>query len=73
MALYAHARIEHPTSGEFYERGDVVPDDLPGLDEIVEAGSAREEPYDPDAETQEPPQFVEIDGVRYARQESDDA
>lgn len=47
--MYAHARIEHPESGEVYERGDTVPDDLPGLDELVEYGSLSDEEFtDPD-------------------------
>ena len=79
MTLFAHAVIEVPVDPEDaskgvvrYERGDVIPDDLLGVDELVEHGSVSEEEYDPAAEKQEPPAFVEIDGVRYARQEADD-
>lgn len=44
--MYAHARIEHPETGEVYERGDVVPDDLPGIEELAEFGSVSEDEFD---------------------------
>ena len=66
---YAHCLINDPRDGQRYEAGAVVPDDLPGFDELAEAGSIRDEEYDPAVEKQAPPQFVEIEGVRYARQE----
>ena len=43
MPHYAHAVIEHGSIK--YQRGDLVPDDLPGLDELVEYGSVSSEPY----------------------------
>lgn len=53
--MYAHARIEHPLTGEIYERGDTVPDDLPGLDEMQEAGSVKDEEFtDPDPYGKQP-------------------
>ena len=69
MPLYAHARIEDPEQpGKFYERGDAVPEALAeGLE------SVSEEKYDPEADKNAPPEFIEIEGVRYARQEAPDA
>lgn len=43
--LYAHAVVEDPRDGAKYERGDVVPDDLPGIDELTEHGSVSSDPY----------------------------
>jgi hypothetical protein len=37
--LYAHAVIEDPDTGKRYQRGDEVPDDLPGIDRLKKAGS----------------------------------
>lgn len=44
----AHARIEHPETGEIFEPGDKVPAKLPGLEELRDAGSVSDEPYDQD-------------------------
>jgi len=62
---YAHAVIE--TSDHTYKRGDEVPSDLEGYDELVDAGSIRDEEYDPSEEPTQHPDFVEIDGVRYVK------
>lgn len=43
MPHYAHTLIEHGPAK--YEAGHVVPDDLPGLDELVAAGSVSTEPF----------------------------
>lgn len=71
---YAHAVIEvavdpeDPGAGVTrYNRGDSVPDDLPGYDDMVEAGSISDEEYDPADEPVLHPQYIEIDGVRYIR------
>jgi hypothetical protein len=48
---FAHATIIDPREGRHrYEPGDQVPDDLPGLDELVEAGSVSDEEYVPPVE-----------------------
>ena len=77
---YAHAVIEVPVDPEDvtqgvkrYERGDEVPDDLPGADELRDAGSVSDEPYDPAEDAAPPLKEVVIDGVRYVRQEDSDA
>ncbi len=62
--LYAHAVIED-AEGRRVEPGEEVPRDLPGLDELLEAGSVGAEPYEPPAP--EPPAEVEIEGVVYRR------
>jgi hypothetical protein len=71
---YAHAVIEVPVDADDpgkgvvrYERGADVPDDLPGIEELVEAGSVRDEEYDPSEEPKQTPDFIEIDGVRYIK------
>jgi hypothetical protein len=72
MAI-AHAVIEFTTGeGEDaqttrYDRGVEVPSDIPGYDELVEAGSISDEPYDPEVEKPEPPDEIEIDGVVYVK------
>jgi hypothetical protein len=43
--LYAHAVIVDPRTDFRYERGQEVPDDLPGLDELQQFGSVKDEPY----------------------------
>lgn len=40
MPHYAHVHLEDPRTDRKYAPGDVIPDDLPGLDELVEHGSA---------------------------------
>jgi hypothetical protein len=68
---YAHALIEVRLDDDSvvkYDRGEEVPSDIPGYDELVEAGSIRDEDYDPDQDKVGPPPYVEIDGVRYERQ-----
>jgi hypothetical protein len=62
---YAHAVIETPD--RTYKRGDEVPADLDGYDQLVEAGSVRDEAYDPAEEPVQTPEFVEINGVRYVK------
>jgi hypothetical protein len=71
---YAHALIEVPVDPEDaskgvvkYSRGEEVPADLPGFDELVEGGSIADEPYDPEADKVPAPDTVEIDGVRYVK------
>lgn len=71
---YAHAVIEVPRDADdpsagvvVYQRGDVVPDDLDGMDELVEYGSVKDEEYDPSNEPTQTPKYVEIDGVRYVK------
>lgn len=71
---YAHALIEVPVDPEDatkgvvkYGRGDEVPADLPGYDELVEGGSIRDEVYDPEADKSPAPDTVEIDGVKYIK------
>lgn len=39
MPLYAHAHLEDPRSGVVYKPGDAVPEDLPGVDELVDGGA----------------------------------
>lgn len=77
---YAHALIEVPLDPEDvskgvtrFERGKEVPNDLPGIEELREGGSVRDEPYDPAADTSPPPDVVEIDGVRYTKEVPTDA
>lgn len=66
MAFYAHAVIE--VGDTKFQRGDEVPSDIDGFDELVESGSVREdEEYDPAADEVGPPEVVEIDGVRYVQ------
>lgn len=64
--LYAHAVIELP-DGSKIQRGAQVPEDLEGLDELVEAGSVSEDSYDPAADKVDPPDVVEIEGFRYIK------
>lgn len=71
---FAHAVIEIPRDAEdptkgvdLYQRGDSVPDDLPGYDELVDAGSVSDDEYDPENEPTQVPDYVEIDGVRYVK------
>lgn len=65
MPLYAHARIEDPNEpGRYYERGDEVPEDL-----IEGLECVSEEDYDPQTDEVPAPDVIEIDGVRYERQE----
>ena len=76
MALIAHARIEDPENPSIvWERGDEVSDtDAERLGLDPEFGALSEEDYDPEADKNEPPKYVEIEGVRYERkEESDDA
>jgi cation:H+ antiporter len=40
MPHYAHVHLEDPRTDRKYAPGDLVPDDLPGLAELVEYGSA---------------------------------
>lgn len=40
MPHYAHVHLEDPRTDRKYQPGDLVPDDLPGLSELVEHGSA---------------------------------
>lgn len=67
--MYAHVLMEDPRDGAKYHRGDEVPADLPGLDELLEAGSVSDSEYG-DAERaaeRVQPDEIEIDGVVYRR------
>lgn len=63
---YAHALIELE-DGTRIQRGDTVPDDLPGFEELVEAGSLSDDEYDPAADVAPAPEVIEIDGVKYVK------
>ena len=43
MPHYAHTVVEHGSTR--YQPGDVVPDDLPGIDELAAAGSVSTEQF----------------------------
>jgi len=64
MAI-AHALIE--ADGVRYDRGQDVPDDLPGIEELREYGSVSDEAYDPAVDEVPPPEEISIDGVIYKR------
>jgi hypothetical protein len=68
---YAHAVIVDPRTDFRYERGDEVPDDLPGLEALLDFGSVKNEPYEPEAVR--PPMVLsaeQVDGLSpQARQE----
>ncbi len=69
MAI-AHAVIEYTDEDGGtvrYDRGRDVPSDIPGYDELVEAGSISEDPYDPAVEQPPAPEQIEIDGVVYVK------
>lgn len=73
---YAHVNIEdRDDEGNIvkYRPGDEVPETLNGYDELVEYGAIKDEEYDPADYVAPPPQYVEIDGVRYKREEPTDA
>jgi hypothetical protein len=65
MSFYAHAVIE--VDGTKYQRGDAVPDDVAGFDELVDAGAVSDEEYDASAEPVQTPEEVEINGVKYVK------
>jgi hypothetical protein len=67
MTLFAHALIE--VGDTKYKRGDLVPEDLPGLDELIEGGAVSPETYNPASDEVGPPDVVEIDGVTYVQAE----
>lgn len=61
--LFAHGVIE--ADDTVYQPGDTVPANLPGLDELREAGSVSPEAYvEPDPV---PPEEVVIEGYLYKR------
>jgi hypothetical protein len=66
MPLYAHALIELE-DGTRYQRGETVPEDVDGIEELMEAGSVSEAEYDPAADVSPAPEVVEIDGVKYVK------
>lgn len=69
---YAYMHIEdreEDGSVTWYEPGEEVPQSVNGFEDLVEQGAIGDEPYEPVAP--EPPQFVEIDGVRYERKTDD--
>jgi hypothetical protein len=65
MPEYAHALIE--TENGRIERGEEVPQDLPGIEELRESGAVSSEPYEPQQDENPPPEEITIDGVRYVR------
>lgn len=69
MALYAHARIEDPEDPtQVWERGDsITEEDVERLGLDAEYGAFSEDEYDPEADKNDPPQYIEIEGVRYER------
>lgn len=75
MPLYAHARIEDPEDpARTWERGEEVSEaDAKRLGLDPEFGAVSESDYDPEADKSAPPAYLEIDGVRYERQENPDA
>lgn len=66
MPYFAHALIELE-DGSRIQRGDTVPDELPGLEDLLESGAVSEDEYDAEADVAGPPEYVEIDGVRYVK------
>jgi hypothetical protein len=64
MAI-AHALIE--ADGVRYARGQDVPDDLPGIEELREYGSVSDAAYDPAVDEVPPPDEIVIEGVVYKR------
>lgn len=64
--LYAHALIELE-DGTRFDRGETLPEDIPGIEDIKEAGSASTEPYDETQDQLPPPEEVEIEGFIYKR------
>lgn len=42
MPYYAHVHLEDPRTDRKYGPGDLVPSDLPGIDELIEHGSVGE-------------------------------
>ena len=69
MAM-AHALIEYTEEdGSVIRipRGTEVSEDVPGYDELVEAGSVSDEAYDPEVENPPAPEQIEIDGVVYVK------
>lgn len=69
MAI-AHGVIEYTDEdGETVriEPGAEVSTDVPGYDELAEAGAVSDEPYDPEVAKPPPPEEIEIDGVIYVK------
>jgi hypothetical protein len=69
---YAHSLIEVPVDPEDvskgvikYDRGDSVPTNLPGMDELIEGGAVSNEQYDPSIDVVGPPMTIDIDGITY--------
>jgi hypothetical protein len=46
--FYAHAVVHDHEADVIYQRGDEIGPDVPGFDELVEAGSVKDEPYEPE-------------------------
>lgn len=68
--MYAHAKIENSETGEVFERGDIVPDDLPGIEDLVEFGSVSKEPFnDPDPYRKQPTMDTDLLRIQRARDE----
>ena len=51
--MYAHAVIHDHENEIYYERGDEVTTDIPGYDELVEAGSIQGVPWEPESPEEE--------------------
>lgn len=75
MPLYAHARIEDPTNpAKVWERGsEVSAKDASRLGLDPEYGAVSEEEYDASTDRNAPPDVIEIDGVRYTKEPSNEA
>lgn len=66
---YAHAVIE--LEDRTIQRGAEVSEadfaDADRYEELVDGGSISDQPYDPEVDEVDPPDVVEIDGVRYVK------
>lgn len=65
MAYFAHAVIE--LDDRTYQRGEKVPEDLPGFEELLDGGAVSKDEYDASVDVVPAPDYVEIDGVRYVK------
>lgn len=64
--LYAHAVIE-TADGTRINRGDVVPADLEGVEDLQAGGSVRSDEYVEQPLEVQPPNEIVIDGVTYKK------
>lgn len=63
--MYAQCKIEDHRDGKIYNPGDVVPDDLPGIEELEEYGSVGDEV--PEEPKRNAAPVVDIDGTLYVK------